>query len=96
MSNPIRFLSYTCGALLLVYIALVGATMYYASLETHLSSDMRSLEAEVATLESNYYDAIKGLSARDPFALGYASPLGVRYVTGRASALSFAPVGGVE
>jgi hypothetical protein len=75
-----------------VYVALFGATMYFASLETQLSSDIRSLEATVASLESDYYDAIQTFSAQDPFLLGYASPVGVRYVTGRASALSLAPV----
>lgn len=91
MSKPIRTLSYICGALLAVYIALVGFTMYFASLETRISGDIRVLEGEVATLETKYYDAIALVGSRDPFVLGYASPKGVRYVTGRASALSLAP-----
>lgn len=81
-------LSYTCGSLLFVYLALVGFTVFFASEETRLSGLLRDREASVSALEATYYDAIAAVSSEDPLQLGYASPSRVSYVTLGAPSLS--------
>ncbi len=81
--NALRHLAIACGALFAAYVLLVLATVYFASYRTELASDVRSQEAKIVALETEYYDAVGKLTASDPAELGFVEPAAVRYVSAR-------------
>ena len=87
--NPVKVLAYSCAGLFALYLALVAFAIYFASVETHLSGEMGDMEAVVSELEADYYDAIALLSTKDPYALGFADPRAVEYMSADTPNLSF-------
>lgn len=81
-----------CGIVFAVYVALILATIYFASAETRTSAALRSAEDHIATMESSYYAAIGSISSADVSARGFRQPVKAQYVSaaGSASAVSFA------
>lgn len=79
-SKTITVLSIGCGALAVAYVALVAATIFFATIRTDLMLSMRTMESSVAALETEYYDAIARLSATDVAAAGFVDPVAVEYV----------------
>lgn len=80
-SRTIHYLSIGCVALVAAYLALIAATLYFASIRSGLSADIRAGESAVATLETEYYDAIAHLSVDTYSTAGFVSPLAVEYVS---------------
>jgi hypothetical protein len=81
----IRNLAIACGAVFAAYVFFVLATVYFASYRTELASDVRSEEARIVALETEYYDAVGKLTASDPAELGFVTPAEVRYVSARTA-----------
>lgn len=78
--RTITILAATSGVLFAAYVALVGVTVYFATIRTELSLSVRDLESEVAALETEYYNAISELSVTDTALLGFVTPSEVDYV----------------
>jgi hypothetical protein len=76
----ISVLSFSCGALTLSYIALVGFTIFFASWQTTATQSLRSTEGQLGTLEANYYTAMDHASSLNPTQLGYVTPKEVQFV----------------
>lgn len=89
---PVSFvLSVIAVGLLTVYLTLMVSTIVFAALRTDLAGQVRDRSAEIARLESSYYDAIERVGSSDPATLGFVAPAKVHYVTEvRTSGLSFA------
>ncbi|HYD93606.1 MAG TPA: hypothetical protein VEB18_04120 [Candidatus Paceibacterota bacterium] len=79
-SRAITYLSFSCAALVVAYLALVATTIFFATLRTDRMVSLRELESKVSALETEYYDAIAHLSATDVIAQGYVTPTSVEYV----------------
>lgn len=79
-SRTITVLSIGCAVLAAAYVALVAATIFFATIRTDLMVSIRSMESTVASLETEYYDAIARLSATDVAAAGFVNPVTVDYI----------------
>ena len=82
-----------CGFLVISYMALMGATIFYASWQTQSVSSLRTAESNIGNLEFQYYDTINKVSAINPSSLGFVTPTDVEYITGtphNASNLTYA------
>lgn len=79
--KTLTYLSISCGALLVGYVALIGTAIFFATLRNELSAELRLAETRVAALETRYYDAIKKLNQTDVVAIGYVTPGQVAYVS---------------
>ena len=74
---PFSFLSLSWGAvgvLLVSYIGLIAVVMSYAALTVEFSQSVRSDEAAVAVLESQYLSSVTRITNTDYLAEGYAKP----------------------
>lgn len=80
-SRLIPLLSILMGALLAAYVALMVATILFASLQTQLAQNVQEKRMDIAKLESTYYVAVANLDGTDPHALGYVTPSHVQYVS---------------
>lgn len=91
-NRTITYLGAACGTLFLAYIALIAATMYFATLRTELTAQVRDLEPQIAALETRYYDAISVVAAANVADAGFVSPTRVEYVAlGGAPTFTLAP-----
>lgn len=89
-NNAIRILSFSCAALVAVYLLLVAAAVSFAAWRTDLTRSLSDTESRVAVLESQYYEAIAQLSTTDPASVGLVAPRAVGYVTDQgATVVSF-------
>lgn len=79
--NAVAVLSLSCGATLTAYIALIIATVFFASLQTGFAHEAREAESRIAALETEYYDAIDRLSGADLALRGLHEPRRVEYVS---------------
>lgn len=80
-SRTLHLLSLGCVALVAAYLALIATTLYFASVRSSLTADIRAQESAVAALETEYYDAIARLSVDTYSAAGFVSPVAVEYVS---------------
>lgn len=100
MPHPRRLipiLALFCAIVFVVYVALILATIVFASSETRASSAVRSAEDRIATMETKYYAAIGGISSADVSARGFRQPVKAEYVAAAgAPAVSLAPSGVVN
>ena len=79
------------GLLFGVYLALVIATISFATLQTQGIAQIRETEGSIATLEADYYEAIARINRTDPSAFGLSQPVAVRYVAAvQATTVTFA------
>ncbi len=86
-SRTIHFLSYACLALVGAYLVLITATLFFASVKSSLTGELRERETAVASLETEYYDAIAALSTENYVSAGFVSPSAVRYVSAGGDAV---------
>src|SRR5262249_18283883 len=80
---PSRFISYlkvTFGSMVVLYLALMTVTMYFASTQNDLLNTMSDREAATGVLETRYYAAVDTLNATNPTSLGFVSPAHVTYM----------------
>jgi len=63
-----------------IYVTLVVTTIYFATWQTQGLSQIREIEGTIASLETEYYDAIARINRTDPGVHGLSEPLAVRYV----------------
>jgi hypothetical protein len=79
-SRALHRLSYACLVLVAAYIALFATALFFASIRSSLSAELRERESAVAALETEYYDAISKLQGSDYVSAGFTSPVAVDYV----------------
>lgn len=68
------------GTLFVVYIGLIAAVMSYAALTVEFSQSVKSDEAAVAVLESQYLASVASITNTDYHAEGYAAPIAQIFV----------------
>lgn len=78
--KTIAILSLSCGSLFTAYIALMIATVFFATWQTGLAAAARDAETRIAALETEYFEAIDTLGAADMHAKGLGEPARVQYV----------------
>jgi len=82
------------AVLFAAYLALVAATIFFATAETRLAASIRGTETRIGTLETEYYDAIGKISDADVSAMGYRAPVKTQYVSAEgAQAVTMAATG---
>ncbi len=77
--RTISVLAASCGALIALYIGLVVTTVSYAAWQTDLAAAMRNTDANIASLESQYYAQVARLDSVDPASIGLVTPSSVKY-----------------
>ncbi len=77
----LTILSASTVFVLLAYVAMIAATIFFATLRTELSAASEDLSMRVGSLETKYFDAIATLNATDVGLIGYVTPKNVAYVT---------------
>jgi hypothetical protein len=83
--TPVQLAGFLVGALAIVYVALIATVMSYAALTIGFAQSVKSDEAQVATLESQYLNTIATITSADYGALGYAKPVAVAFVAGSSA-----------
>ncbi len=79
--RPIPLLSLFAGLLAAAYVALMVATVLFATLQTQLAQEVQQKHMQIASLERAYYGKVAELEATDPSTLGFVMPKNVRYVS---------------
>lgn len=78
-------------ALLVVYVVLMGTTIFFAALQTQLARGIDDTRTRIHALETEYYTTIAKIDSTDPYAVGLVAPKKVEYVVeARMPGLSFA------
>gem|GEM_PF-979981 len=72
------------GILVIGYFALIAVVMSYAALTVEFSQSVRSDEAVVAALETQYLNKVAEVSTTNFTALGYTKPSAVAYVQAKS------------
>lgn len=80
-NRTIPVLASLAGVLTLCYLCLVVLTVSHAAWQTSLGVAVQETEAELAALESAYYDAVAVIDTTHPSALGLTEPAGVSYAS---------------
>ncbi len=86
----ITVLGFSCGATVVLYLALIAATMFFATVQTRHQSQLREAQTNLSLLEDTYYQSLDQVQKIDPSTLGLVQPKNVAYVKadGSATALS--------
>lgn len=79
--RTVSILGYACGALVASYLVLIVVTVSMAAWQTNLAMEVHETEADIARLESRYYDMVAQIDQTDPGALGLVAPDRVMYAT---------------
>jgi hypothetical protein len=79
-NHLISILSVSCGALLMLYITLIGTTIFFASWQTETMNTVRISEGQMGNMEANYYSAMNHASTLNPAILGFVTPSNVQFV----------------
>ncbi len=66
--------------LALAYLGMIATVMSYAALTVEYSQSVRSSEAAVAALESQYLARVAEITSTDYHSLGYAKPIAQTFV----------------
>ena len=69
------------ASLIGIYMTLVVSTIYFATWQTQGLAEIREIEGTIASLETQYYEAIARINRTDPGVHGLSAPTAVRYVT---------------
>jgi hypothetical protein len=86
--SPVALSVAVVATLAVAYIALIAVVMSYAALTVSLSQSVRSAQADIAALESDYFDELSRVAEIDYAVLGYEKPATQTYVpTARVTAL---------
>lgn len=83
--RTVSLLGYACGALVASYLVLIVVTVSMAAYQTNLAMEVHETEADIARLESRYYDMVAHIDRTDPGALGLVPPARVMYATTQAA-----------
>lgn len=84
-NQTVSILGYACCALVASYLALIVVTVSMAAWQTNLAMEVHETEADIARLESRYYDMVAHIDQTDPGALGLVPPSRVMYATTQAA-----------
>lgn len=87
-SATVRILGVSCASLGAAYLALIVATIFFATLRTDYVAQMTALEARVSSLESRYLGDLAIIQSLDPQTLGYAAPKTERFVSAETAVLT--------
>lgn len=68
------------GVLAIVYIGLIAMVMSYAALTVDFSQSVKSDQAALAILESDYLMKVESIQSVDYRSIGYAAPLKKTFV----------------
>jgi len=80
-NRTLTVLGYTIAMLVVTYLVLVVVTVSMAAWQTNLAMEVHETEADIARLESRYYDMVAQIDQTDPSALGLVKPRAVTYAT---------------
>ncbi len=83
--SPVSLAAGLVGLLAICYLALIATVMSYAALTVEFGQSVKTDEAQVATLESAYLDAVEAVNGTDYAALGYKKPAAIAYVPAAAA-----------
>lgn len=83
--RTVSILGYACGALVASYLVLIVVTVSMAAWQTNLAMEVHETEADIARLESRYYDMVAQIDQTDPGSLGLVAPTRVMYATTQAA-----------
>lgn len=72
-------LSISAVVLLVAYIACMATAIFFATLRTELTAQVRDAEIRVGSLETRYYDAIARIQSTDMLSRGFVTPQSVGY-----------------
>lgn len=78
--SPLSICTSVVALLGVAYVALIAVVMSYAALTIEFSQSVRSDQAAVAALESQYLTAVAMVTNTDYGALGYTKPVQRVYV----------------
>lgn len=84
-SKTVPVLGYSIAALVATYLVLIVVTVSMAAWQTNLAMEVHETEADIARLESRYYDMVADIDRRDPATLGLVKPRAISYATTQAA-----------
>lgn len=79
-SKTITILAVTAGALLVAYVACMATAIFFATLRTELTAQVRASEIRVGALETEYYQAMSRIDESEIASRGFVTPHNVNYV----------------
>ncbi|MDB5244496.1 MAG: hypothetical protein JWN18_366 [Parcubacteria group bacterium] len=82
--SSVSLCSATVGALAVVYIGLIAVVMSYAAMTVEFSQSVKTDEAAVAVLESQYLASVSEITHTDYRALGYVAPVAKIFVPAKS------------
>ena len=81
----------TAISLVVIYVLLMAATIFFAAWQTQLARGIDDTRARIHSLETEYYGAIAKIDSTDPYSVGLVAPSKVEYVVeARMPGLTFA------
>ncbi len=78
-------LGYSAAALIATYLVLIVVTVSMAAWQTNLAMEVHETEADIARLESRYYDMVAQIDRTDPATRGLVAPKAISYATTQAA-----------
>ena len=84
-NRTISILGYSAGALIAAYLMLVVVTVSMAAWQTNLAMEVHETEADIARLESRYYDMVAEIDQTNPASIGLTKPKAVTYASLQAA-----------
>jgi hypothetical protein len=75
----LSYLGVTFGTLVAAYLLLVTGTVYLASWQSDLLSQVADKEASIGQLEAEYYSSIAAVNSMDTASLGFVVPTAKTY-----------------
>lgn len=79
-NKTITILAVTTMALLAGYVACMATAIFFATLRTELTAQVRASEIRVGALETEYYQAIGRIDESEVALRGFVTPNNVNYV----------------
>ncbi len=83
-NQTVACLGYASAVLVATYLVLIVVTVSMAAWQTNLAMEVHETEADIARLESRYYDMVAQIDRTNPESLGLVAPTRVMYATSAA------------
>jgi hypothetical protein len=89
--RTVPVLALLAGFLVVVYIAVMLTTIFFAAWQTQLARGIDDTRERIHDLEREYYTAIAKIDSTDPMSVGLVAPSKIEYVVAaRVPGLTFA------
>lgn len=90
--RTVPVLAIAAGCLVVVYLALMLTTIFFAAWQTQLVRGIDDTRERIHRLETEYYNAIARIDSTDPSSVGLVAPKKVEYVVAaRMQGLTYVP-----